>query len=489
MKKNFLMLTTLTTISLPIATAISCGNDEEKEDMSKIVNISINENSWKPIYDTIIKDFKENNKELLKEKGIKDIRVLVGNPGLQEINNKGIRDEEAVSDIFHIPGNELSKFIEKKALTSFSQNLSSSYLSEHFPTSENRPTILSSAQDAIHDSKLYGVPQNVEAMVTFHTHQNGKQGGQTSSPQKLVVTQFANLWMSAGFFNTSDSKTSSGPTQREDTAANLKDIVVTNPDAGDVEFGEIKTSSSETKKGEWTKFVKLGFQKIVKKIQEANKLAGAGNQMSPDSFLGDGQKASPKVNEFWSTNKDKISLIEGPWSSNSLQEMSGSGTSNKLFASPAPSDWNQWGGGWHYVMNARMTSQEKSIAEKFISYFYDKKYAKELYEKTGKLSPTVQAKTYFKAAGDGSDNASGYKDKSSIPAAVYDSLGNVYKKPTDAAFNGIWAAYGSTVETKKNELNQIISAGVSDANIDLISDALTNEFIKQIEAYIAKENS
>jgi hypothetical protein len=30
-------------------------------------------------------------------------------------------------------------------------------------------------------------------MVTFHTHQNGKQGGQTSSPQKLVVTQFANL--------------------------------------------------------------------------------------------------------------------------------------------------------------------------------------------------------------------------------------------------------------------------------------------------------
>jgi hypothetical protein len=56
--------------------------------------------------------------------------------------------------------------------------------------------------------------------------------------------------MSAGFFNTSDSKTSSGPTQREDTAANLKDIVVTNPDAGDVEFGEIKTSSSETKKGE-----------------------------------------------------------------------------------------------------------------------------------------------------------------------------------------------------------------------------------------------
>jgi hypothetical protein len=39
------MLTTLTTISLPIATAISCGNDEEKEDMSKIVNISINENS------------------------------------------------------------------------------------------------------------------------------------------------------------------------------------------------------------------------------------------------------------------------------------------------------------------------------------------------------------------------------------------------------------------------------------------------------------
>ncbi len=453
LKKTSMALGGIATIASPIVVTVACGS---KEDMTKIVTIQA-EKGWVNTYQSIINNFKKDNKKLMDDNGIKDIRIIEqGSFDVQEaVTNKGIKDEEAVADTFLVASDRISWYQNKRALKAFKENDAAAFLDKYI----KGETFVSAANlnAGKPQNELIAVPHNVEAMIGYYK----KPAANQPTPNTLkVVTKFSDLWMSAGYFNEAKG------------GFNLKDIVATDKKTGHVvlnKWFDAKTKKPVSQGTAGAKnistYLEAGFDKI---LQQINALKAIQTKLDPELFNKDSGKAEPKVRDLFKNNPDNVQLLDGPWNFAKLDKEIGGVAANK-----APTEWNQWGGGWYSVINARVTTPEQNVIEALIAEFYKDKYASELFTKLGKVSPVLKGKTIL--------NDKTKKDYSTIPNAIYGSV--VREKPTAAAFDNVWGAYASTISKYKEEL-----AGIGGKTAPT-KQALAKDFIKNIEAAIKTTNA
>ena len=465
-KRMVLGFGSLATALTPVAAVIACGT-ESNVDNTKILTLHVAEDGHLALFKKIIKKFKTDNAKFIKDNNIDEIKIIKASPGLKDLQNKGIRDEDAFSDIFTFPENELPKFLENDALKEFSSTTLEAFAIKYM--GENR--FLTSVPSGISNSKLYGIPQNVESMVALGVKTTA------SEASKKQITEYANLWTAAGFFNTARETTSA-------TQVNLRDIVKTDEN-GNVVWGDIGDANAEesAKKAEWKKVLKAGFLKILNSIIEVK--SATSSSLNQTIFDNDAEKAQPKIFDFIADNTDKVKFLRGAWASKRVLEtakkkakannVADAEIAKMKIVASAPSNWKPWASGWLYAMNGRISSGEHKVAEKLIAYFHKKEYAKEFYESVGKLSPTTKGKETLE-----SDQVHGAAG--SVAKAIYQAFANSLPNPIETAFNDLWSKYAVTVNKHKQQL-----VAVSASTKSSLAETLTTDFITEIESLMKKK--
>lgn len=434
-KKTMLTAGSIASVVAPVGAAISCGSSDE--DMTKIITIQA-EKGWASTYNTIIKDFKGSTEgqKLMKDNDIKDIRILeMGSfDTLTNIQNTSFNNEDGVADTFLIAADKMTQYLATNGLAPFAETDADAFLNAH---SHGSSWVSGPAANSINtmksiglkSGKLYGVPENVEAMIQLGT----------KSSSMPVVTQFANLWMAAGFFNVT-----SGATQ-----FNFRDIVSYDGNGKivkNVKFDNDGTVNNTNGAQDLEDILKTGFSNILTAIGAAETAVGGGARLDQEAFNADAAIADAKVRNFLVAHKEKVATLDGPWNAGKIAEQLGITGEAKSFAAPAT--WSQFGGGWLYGMNARTTQAERNVIEPLIGSFYNAKYASALYTEAGKVSPVQAGRDALKADTDITTTVNSVS--TSIPESIYGT--NVAPRPLEASFDIIWGVYSATIAHYKAEL-------------------------------------
>lgn len=480
-KKLTLTLGTVAAIAAPVLAVVSCGDDATNNTGG---NLGVNHNTstnkpgnkapttltiqaeagWKSTYASVIAEFKKTHAPLLAANNITDIHTIeIGSfDTVTNIKNNDQFNEDKVADIFLVASDGMDDALSTRALqpynltrfsttpTTMSETPAAEFMKLHGNGDSFLDQAFATAMTGVRTigskrGNTYGLPANVESMVAFN------QQGATNTK---VLTQFANLWMSAGFFNTATK--------------NMKDIVSTNPANGQIVGPNVQ---------EWTPFIKAGFKKIATKIKELQ--IEAQEAFNQDMLDKEATKSDAAILNYVSKHQNKISLLDGPWNAGKMATAFGN-----YEAKPAPSDWNQWGGGWNICLNSRMIGAEQTVAEEFIAYLLSGQNAKTLLSGAGKISPTTNGKTQL--------TSQAFMATNTIPDAVYKTT--VQEKPTGSAFGNVgWTSYAETVhEFRKDDGNTrgwSLSDLRSQSDLDVVATAMASEYFKRLDATIVAKNS
>ena len=457
-KKLTLSLGTVAAIAAPVMAVVSCGNDNSSTGggaRTDVITVQA-EKGWVTTYQTIINKFKTENAKLMADNGIKNIEILeAGSFDVPaSIKTKGIYDEAAVADVFLVASDGMADMLGKKALKAFNtpditttpttirDTGADAWLQKMTGNADHfQEAALSAALTGFKNKKTYAVPQNVESMVAFHA-----QGATSTVP----VTQFANMWMTAGYFNQVDS--------HGNVTFNLKSAISTDPANGkaklNLDNGNLRTH------------LITGFTNIINVIKATQLAAGP---FDIEMLNHVATKSEPAVQNYIKTHTTKLQLLDGPWNASKMDAIFGAGTK----AVAGPSNWHQWGGGWDLAMNGRITDKEQTVAEKLIATLLNKTNARAIYEGCGKMSPTEEGKATI------TDPTYSKKD---LPIAVYSTPS--VDKATDSAFGNAWEPYALTVETfrvsdsaKNRPWNLQDASTISDVNAAAI--IMADELIKR----------
>ncbi|CAM9118422.1 hypothetical protein MYMA111404_01960 [Mycoplasma marinum] len=449
-------LTALAAVAAPIATVVSCGSSSEGEMDSTIVIQA--EKEWTSAYKTIISDFEKSDtgKKLMKDNGIDKIKVQeMGSFDVEpQFQNKGINDA-TTPDIFLFANDKFDFYRSNKYLKAFNEKTADEFLNNHAKGEK----FVAGTSANISQSKMYGIPENVEAMIKLYDEKN-------KDVSKLkTVTKYGNLWMSAGYFNlTAEQGKSKDAKIYGSDGFNLRDIVYTGDNG---KFLSVLNDDKYKKdtiatKAEAKAAIESGFKNILTKIKELP------NGLPADALVG--KTENDEVNKFFTKNIDKLSTFDGPWAISALEKDSKS--TIKAEAPTTTDAWTQWGGGWSYGMNARVSDGKAKVMEALIGQFYNDKYAELLFKEAGKVSPTESGKAKL--------TTKDYITKTStVPQAIYKT--SVLPKPVDGAFNsaGVWTVYSNLMSAKASQ----ITAG------KITSKELSNEFINNLTKSIANANA
>lgn len=440
-KKSLLTFGTLTVALVPIATIISCTN-KESVDKSKIVSIQA-EKKWVDIYKSIIAKFKIDYKSEMEKEGIKDIEIVEAGSTESDklINTKGIRDE-SLADVFLVQTDKFNGI--KPSIREFSVKTFAEFATKYKKQIGGENVQLSSPAKVsqglgTQDNKTHGIVQNVEGLIAL------AKKGETNAPTK-TITHFSDLWFAAGYFN-----------EKESTGYNLRDIVKTNTEGQIEEFGDSQKSK-----------IVNGFKKLLTDV------ASLPGDLGKTAFHSDGNQSKPIINEFFKASTTTgTKIITGPWD---ITDGKFKGTEEVKIL--APNNYNQWGGGYLFVMNNRINSKEQKIAEMLIAALLNPENAVELYNKIQKISPLAQGALKIK---EDKDNLLTDAEKN-IADAIYKVSSRI--RPLDQAFGIIWETYAKLIYKEADRIRAVQTTG-----IDALADDLATKFIADVKSSVASSNT
>lgn len=154
------------------------------------------------------------------------------------------------------------------------------------------------------------------------------------------------------------------------------------------------------------------------------------------------------IESMMATGKNGVVTLDGPWAAANYAKMTNEGKDLEIQPignlTIAGHSFKHWKGGWALGINSRIEKDKDKMAlsEAMIMEIVNPKYAKDLFESTGKILENVSMETYEKS------DLSDFNKK--VISAVKKSYDDALSRPLFKEWGGVWTTWENAVLSWNN---------------------------------------